>query len=513
MKLAPPSCSLWRSTYIILCCSVTLLVAIYWATAASTVALWFRGPFSHGFLVIPVAAYLAWDRRAHFETLNPTPSFWALPLLALLAFVWLLGHLTSTGVVQHFCLVAMFIALVWGALGTAVTRSLLFPLMFLLFAVPAGERLIPTLQDFTARFAVTMLHLSRVPVLLEGHVISIPGGSWRVAEACSGISYLFSSMAVGFLYAGLAYRSWTHRSGFFLASGVVPLLANGLRVYTVILIASLGGTGIAFGIEHYLYGWLFFAMIMGLLFAVGGRWSEEPQTGRATSVNPPSSTRNLVPRRSDHVRASSVWNTALLATLGILVVGAAPLAAELLWNQTDAPQSLLPKPPEVSLPWKAADRDAYAWTPRFATASAEFLQSYDSGNHAVKFYAAHFGASQPDVKLASVGNRLFDEIWLPTGEGHSTVTVEGQSFQVHETFLRSHESSLIVWNWYWVDGTFTSNDYMAKLLFAKARLLRSDQGYVAFAVATEDQPDQTGAAILRDFLSHASLAESMRTSN
>ena len=282
MTLVSPRFSLWRSTYVALCCSLVVLVAIYWTTAVSMVSLWFKGPFSHGFLVIPAAAYLAWGTREQLESLSPRPAFWALPFLALLAFVWLLGNLTSTGVIQHFCLVAMFIGLVWGVFGTVATRPLLFPLAFLLFAVPIGERLIPTLQDFTARFAVATLHFSGVPVLLEGHVISVPGGRWQVAEACSGISYLFSSMAIGFLYAGLAYQSWTHRAGFFLASAVVPVLANGLRVYTVILIASLGGTGIASGIEHYLYGWLFFAMIMGLLFAVGGRWSEEPQKGRAT---------------------------------------------------------------------------------------------------------------------------------------------------------------------------------------------------------------------------------------
>ena len=211
---------------------------------------------------------------------------------------------------------------------------------------------------------------------------------------------------------------------------------------------------------------------------------------------------------------ASIWSTAVFATLGMLVVGIAPLSAKFLWNPAGVSESLRPQPPAVSLPWKAVDRDVYAWKPRFVTPSAEILRSYDSGNRAVKLYVAYYGASQPGVKVASVGNALFDEAWSPTGEGNSTVTVEGHSFQVHETILRSPESSLIVWNWYWVDGTFTSNDYAAKLLFAKAKLFHSPQGSAAIAVATENQPEQIEAAtILRDFLSHVSLAASLHVSN
>ncbi len=190
-------------------------------------ALWSHDPFSHGYLVIPAAGYLAWTRRKDFESLTPAATFWALPLLALLAFLWLLGNLTNTAVVQQFCLVAMVVGLVWGLLGSSAARALLFPLGFLLFALPLGDRIVPVLQDFTARFAVKLLQFSGVPVLLEGHVISIPGSRWQVAEACGGINYLVSSLAVGYVFAGTAYRSWTHRVSFFAASALLPLVATG----------------------------------------------------------------------------------------------------------------------------------------------------------------------------------------------------------------------------------------------------------------------------------------------
>jgi exosortase A len=485
-----PSASSWRKASIVLGCSLVLLLAIYWATAASAIALWSQDPLSHGYLVIPAAAYLVWGRRRILESLSPTPAFRALLLLGPLAFLWLLGNLTGTSIAQQFCLVAMLIGFVWGVLGTSAARALLFPAGLLLFALPIGDRFIPMLQDFTAAIVVKMFELSRVPVLLEGHVISIQGRSWQVAEACSGINYLTASLAVGYLYAGTAYRYWVHRGGFILASAVVPLAGNLLRVYTTILIDSLGGTRIATGMEHYLYGFVVFAMITGLLFRSCGHWREEPLDEHVVPSGPQ--------RAEPHMPVTSVWGSVVFAILGILVVGIAPLSAKSFELRVGTEEPGRPKPLEVSQPWGVADRDPYTWAPRLATPGAEFLQAYDSENRPVKLYVARYGANQPGIVL-------FDEPWWSIAEGHPMVTVQGQSFQVRQTTLRSQESSLVVWNWYRVDGRFTGNGYVAKLLLAKSRLFRRRQDSAAIVVATENRPGVDAATILQDFLRHVSL--------
>jgi EpsI family protein len=123
----------------------------------------------------------------------------------------------------------------------------------------------------------------------------------------------------------------------------------------------------------------------------------------------------------------------------------------------------------------------------------------------VKFYVGYYGANQPGVKLASVTNVLFEEPWWAIAAGRTTVTFQGQSFQARETTLRGPRASLLVWNWYWVDGTFTGNDYVAKLLLAKSRLFRSRQGSAAIVVATENLPGGEAATVLQDFLRHVSL--------
>jgi exosortase A len=507
--------SSWRRSCILLCCYLLLLVLLYRPTIVAMVSLWRTSTFAHGFLVIPISAYLVWTRRKSLALLKPIPTFYALPFLALFALAWLLGQLTATGVLQQFCLVAMTIVSIWGVLGTVVARALLLPLVFLMFAVPLGEGLIPKLQDFSAWFAVKMLDFSRVPVLLEGRFISVPSGRWEVAEACSGIRYLTSSIAIGFLYAGLMYRSWIRRIGFLLASAVVPILANGLRVYGIILLAYLSGNRIAAGVDHLLYGWLFFTIVMILLLRVGFWWREKPQGEvDSLSVSRPNS-RDLTHYHpeGEGLRTSGK-RTALFSTLFFLMIGLTPLSVSLFWSRPAGIQPLNLAAPLASLPWRINSDDVYGWKPSFSASNAELIQSYKSQQQAVKLYLAYYAPGRQDAKLVSSTNSLFDrKFWWRMGEGEAAVTLEGQSFYVHETFIRSAQQSLVVWNWYWVDGKFTNNEYIAKYLLARARFLRRNQGAAAVALATEDPPDrQQAAEVLKEFLNHIRLQESLRLS-
>jgi len=184
------------------------------------------------------------------------------------------GDLTATNFLEHFCFVSIAIVFVWRLVGQRVGNQLFFPLGFLMFAIPAGQDLIPLLQDFSAWSAVRLLELTRIPVLLEGRVISVPYGKWEVAEACSGISYLLASLAVGFVYAEVMYRSWVRRVSFLVASFILPVLANGLRVYGIILLGYLAGGKMAARVDHVLAGFIFFSIVSTSSMLVGLYWRE-----------------------------------------------------------------------------------------------------------------------------------------------------------------------------------------------------------------------------------------------
>jgi exosortase A len=490
---------------------LVLVLFLYWSTGAAIVSLWRTSTFSHGFLIIPISIYLIWTRREQLQMLTPAVAFWAIPVLFLLSLGWFLAHLAAIGVVQQFCFVGMVIVLIWGVFGTAVARALLMPLAFLLFAVPFGDSVVPKLQDFSAWFAVKMLDFCGVPVLLEGRFISVPSGKWEVAEACSGIRYLTSSLAVGFLFAGLIYRTWIRRIGFFLAAVVVPILANAVRVFGIVFLAYVSGNRIAVGADHIFYGWFFFVIVMALLLAVGGWWREKSDKNAQATHAPAGG----APRHECFVTICqpSAGVGILFVCVCLAAVGLGPVLAKFLWTPAGKSEPVALISPAASLPVQSTSTDAIGWKPAVFGPETELVQPYEIQTQPLTLYIAYYAPEQPDAKLVSSTNALFDrKFWLRTKEDDVEATIDGQRLLVHETFIRSAQRSLVVWSCYWVDGKYTSSDVIAKLLLVKARFLRDRRGAAIIAIAAEDRPDEVPAAkVLKQFLEHIALRESLKS--
>ncbi|MEP6557634.1 MAG: exosortase A [Burkholderiales bacterium] len=247
----------------------------YRDAAASMVQIWSRSDtFAHGFFIAPISLWLIWRQRERLAAATPVVSpIWALPLL-LLGVTWWIGYVTAANVVVQFSFVGMLIAGVFLTLGWSVARLILFPLMFLLFAVPFGEFLLPLLIEKTADFTIWALRLTGVPVYREGNNFQIPSGAWSVVEACSGVRYLIASITVGALFAYLNYRSWKRRLVFVAVSIAVPVIANWVRAYMIVMLGHLSDNRIATGVDHLVYGWVFFGIVISIMFVIGARWTE-----------------------------------------------------------------------------------------------------------------------------------------------------------------------------------------------------------------------------------------------
>ena len=174
----------------------------------------------------------------------------------------------------QYALVAMVAATVVALAGRRAAWALAFPLGVLLLAVPFGEAFLPRMMEWTADFTVAALRMSGIPVYREGTFFTIPSGNWAVAEACSGLRYLIASVTVGAVYAYLIYRSWWKRALFLALSTVVPIGANFVRAYMIVLVGHLSSMKLAVGVDHLIYGWVFFGLVIGLLFWLGAFWRE-----------------------------------------------------------------------------------------------------------------------------------------------------------------------------------------------------------------------------------------------
>ncbi|WJW74458.1 exosortase A [Thiohalobacter sp. IOR34] len=468
-----------------------LLAGAYWQTIDSMVAIWSRSEtFAHGYLVLPVSLYLVWRKRQLLQGLVPRPAPGGLLLLLLSGAVWLLAQIAEVNVVQQLAFVAMVPATVITVLGWRIARAIAFPLLFLFFAVPMGEGLITPLMDFTAGFTVTLIRLSGIPVYVEGTFFSIPSGDWSVVEGCSGIRYLIASVTMGTLYAYLSYRRWLKRLLFVAFSIVLPIIANGLRAYMIVMIAHLSDMKLALGVDHLIYGWVFFGLVMLFMFWVGGFWQDpDPDEAGAERTAPSAARVGVLP----------LWGSVLAALLSAVVW---PAAAARLEAQPAAPLARLQMPmPVAQAGWQ--EIEAFTdWRPHYRGMDQQQLRFYGRGDERVGLYLAYYVNQRQDAELVNSRNLMIPQkhpVWQNVGEAR--IPREVPPSPVYRSILRSAGQRLFIYHWYWIDGRFTANPYLGKLLEAKNRLLHRRRPSIGIVVFT-DSFEQEGRAqqVLEDFL-------------
>ncbi len=496
MKPAPSAAiaSSWPQAAAISITGVVILLLAYYVTSASTVAIWSRSEtFAHGFLIFPISAYLIWSRRHQIAAFAPEPDLRGLFVLALLGLGWLAADLARVLVVQQLALVAMIPALVFTLLGWRVTWAMAFPLAFLLLAVPMGEFLIPHMMNFTADFTVAALQLTGIPVYREGTFFTIPSGNWSVVEGCSGLRYLIASFTLGTLYGYLTYRSLKKRLLFAAASIVVPIIANGLRAYMIVMIAHLSDMRLALGVDHYIYGWVFFGVVMLLLFWIGSFWRED-EAGAPPSRAMPA----VVP--APGAGRGKVLAAAIAA---LAVAGLWPAYA--YYAEARAPKDFQINlvAPVAANGWQPVSPFT-DWLPHYSGTDAHLAQTYRKGDKTVAVFLAYYRYQRQGAELVNSMNEMIpqkDPVWSNVGEKDRTADLGGRATEVIQTKLRSSGQRLLIWNWNWLNGPVTANPYWAKFYEARERLFGRWDDAAAVIVYTpyEGRPEDA-AKVLQEFV-------------
>ncbi len=454
-----------------------LVLGLFLDTVRDIVRVWtVSETFAHGFLIVPIALWLVWRRRRELAAAVASPRPRVLLLTAGGGLVWLLAHMVDVNVVQQLALVGILITGIWALLGTALARQLMFPLGFLLLAVPMGEELVPPLMELTADTTEALVRVSGIPVYREGMYLTLPTGHWSVVEACSGVRYLIASFTLGLLYAYLTYQSLWRRLAFVLAAILVPIAANSLRAYGIVMIGHLSGMELAVGVDHLIYGWVFFGVVMLLLFWIGGFW-QEPEQQLVAAPSPGT----LAHRAAG---GDARMGAVVVLALAVSAIGPVAVAALLRAEQPHAFAAITEPVPASG--WSAANPD-WAWLPRHADADRTLAAHYTDASDVVGLYLHQHLQQQPGLELVQTG-----EPWRPDADSWrvlsrtSVPVMLGKSgaVQVREATVRSAQLRLLVWSWYRVDGKHTANPYLVKLWEARQQIFEGRREGTRLFLAT-----------------------------
>lgn len=498
---APPlPGSAWRHALPALVLVLLALLGLYHQTMASMVGIWLRSDtFAHAILVPPITLWLVWRLRHRVASVVPRPQPALLAALAVVALGWLVGDLAGVNALTQLMLTALLVLAVPAVLGWAVARELAFPLAFLFFMVPIGEFMLPQMMDWTADFTVAALQLSGIPVYREGLQFVIPSGNWSVVEACSGVRYLIASFMVGTLFAYLNYRSTKRRLIFCLVAIAVPIVANWVRAYIIVMLGHLSGNTIAVGVDHLIYGWVFFGIVIGLMFFIGAKWSE-PDGDRNAALPPPAAA-----SAAGRV-ASPALHWAVAAA--VVAVAAAPHAA--VWQFERGVQQVAPALSLPDLPGlRAADAEPLL-KPVYVGASAELVQVYGDAPSAVTVHIAYYRDQGYGRKLVSSENYLVsseDRRWNRSASGRRSVQAGGQAVDFTTQELlggrmpgASLRERLDVRQVLWAGGRFTTSPQLATLLSVAGRLTGQGDDAAALTFYVEGEDAAATQRLLDDFL-------------
>ena len=253
------------------------MIAWLYASIIVRLVLQWVGPnsdqnFQHGIFVPLFALFVLWQDRKKLEAIPSSPSWAGLPLVALSMLVLVLGVLGADIFLPRVSLLILLAGLIILYQGWTFFRAVLFPWAFLILMIPIPALLINRvtfpLQLVAAKWAAALLELVRVPVLLEGNLLTLARKQLDVAEACSGIRSLLSLVTLAIIYGYLLEsRKWA-RVVLVCAAVPIAVAANSFRVFGTGLLVQHGYENEAEGFYHTVSGLVIFAVALVMLFAL-----------------------------------------------------------------------------------------------------------------------------------------------------------------------------------------------------------------------------------------------------
>lgn len=488
----------WRKPLCFLALSWAALLLLFWRDAADMAMIWWNSStFNHCLLILPILIWLVIQRKEQLAELKPQPWKPALIYVGAGAFGWLLGDAAGLAVARQLGLLMMLQGSVAALLGPNVIRGLLFPLFYMFFLLPVGEEAVPALQTLTAKMCMMFLGWSGIPAHIDGIFITTPGGYFKVAQACSGVKFLIAMVALGALVSNLCFTRWSRRIAFMAICVIVPIVANGIRAFGTIYIAQYRGIEFAASFDHVFYGWIFFAIVIALVMAIGWRFFDK--RADAIAFDPA--------KLQSPVRYSMALKTAVTASLALAL-------APLVWSSVIALRAS-PVPAQIFLPqftnWDIVPyAPKYAWTPRFDGANHQLLGRYrNETGQQVDLYIALYDRQSEGRELVGFGQGAVD----PDSEWAWTADIEAPAGAKGERITAPGPVSREVISYYRVNGVTSGSAGPIKLATTKARLLAGNQQAVAIIISAEwtrkDSPRPALDSFIKDLGNIDNLADRM----
>ncbi len=466
------------------------LLLLFQDTVAYLYGVWHREEYSHGFLIPLVSAYLLWQRRERLAQAQFRGSWAGVAVTALGIAIYFVGTVASITTVDTYALVIVLMGAALALMGWQAFRIVLVPLALLFLMNPIPNffyyNLSSQLQLLSSQLGVGFMRLFGVSVLLEGNVIDLGSYQLQVAEACSGLRYLFPLMTLGvvmaYLFRGPAWMRWM----LFLSTVPITLLMNGFRIGVIGVLVDRYGVAQAEGFLHFFEGWVVFMLCLlllvaeawGLLRLAGERRSFRGLFGSELPSAP--SAAPLAPGREVGKPAVALLFVLLVA---VWAARALPKRAEARPARADFTEF-----PLTIGAWRghrqaletvyldALRLDDYILADFVSHAAEDGRSGWQAAAPAVNLYVAYYASQRAGEAAHSPRSCLPGGGWRIQDFGQRQVpgvTLNGAALRVNRVVVQHGADRQLVYYWFQERGRDITSEYLVKWYLLEDALLRN----------------------------------------
>lgn len=488
----PPRGAVW------LVLAVLCVIVLFWDAMGDLWSRWGeQQELSHSYFIPLVSAWLVWVNRNAVKASIGEASWAGLVLVAGAGFLYFVGHLTQSFIFQQVGLIAAIAGLVAGYGGLSLLRATAAPIAFLFLAVPPPYWLITVLswkfQLISSALGVWMIRLMDIPVFLSGNIIDLGTYQLQIAEACSGLRYLFPFLSLGVMAAYIYRGPIWHKAAIVVSTIPITIVMNSFRVAVTGALVQAYGPQHAEGALHFFEGWVVFILCLLALFAVIALLGlvMKPRRGPLDALGTP-----MLPEV-----APSTGGASRLAALGgaaALTLGVLGLAQIVTVDQFIKPERKdFAALPEEFPDWRHDVQPIDAAIADVLGADDSIVVNMQSPDGDVfNLYFAYLEARRDGRSWHSPRQCIPGGGWRITShEVRSRELPDGDTLNYNRLIIENRGHRQLVYYWYDQRGRKVANEFIMKLwlIFDAVVKKRSDGAMLRLMTPVEDETGIAGA--------------------
>lgn len=483
----------WGEQGVLALIAVLTCVIALWPVTVELAELWGDSdrPYSHGLLVAPVSLWMLLRASRRLHDAPVTGSWLGLLGFCLVLLAWLVGYTANVLAVQELSLPLLLLLAVAAVAGWRAAFVVAFPVGFLYLAIPIWSLLVGPLGAITVSVSGSILDVFRVPVYVDGNLVTIPEGTFEIADGCAGLHYFVVALTLSSLYAYLYFDRLRMRLLLVASLAGLAVLTNWIRVTSLIWIGHVTQMQHYLITEsHYYYGWVLFCFALVPWFIVVNRLErakadrEQGLTARA--------------RRSSAPFRLKLSPSATVFLIFSVLIAVTVSSREL--NVVD-PRGLdfIAELPAGQQGWVGPEPAQSEWSPRFSGANGEVLGSYSKAGTLAEVYLAVYRSQAQGRELIGYNNSLSGDGYRQESATVLSLQTGGKLIDVREIEVISATGQRrLIWFWYAIGERLAQAERAAMFWSAAYGLVGKDHGAV-IAMSTSCASDcAPGREILQD---------------